>query len=146
MRNYFCSASYRKIVGADSISARYNIVVLSHKNTVGDGSPVPRRKAFSDEFGIICIPQITAKMQITDLLSYTAKCLIKNDPVFNGFIRWKQGRFVCEKFIYWKSHRDSGRENRPLQKIAVILCVANGRIWNPPLRNFVLRDKSAEQY
>ena len=46
MRNYFCSASYRKIVGADSISARYNIVVLSHKNTVGDGSPVPRRKAF----------------------------------------------------------------------------------------------------
>ena len=61
MRNYFCSASYRKIVGADSISARYNIVVLSHKNTVGDGSPVPRRKAFSDEFGIISVTQITAR-------------------------------------------------------------------------------------
>ena len=58
MRNYFCSVSYRKIVGADSISARYNIVVLYPQNTVGDGFPVLRRKAFPDEFGIISVTQL----------------------------------------------------------------------------------------
>ena len=77
-----------KIVGADPISARCEPYIYS-KFSVGDGFPVPRRKAFSYEFGIICVPLITAKMQMTDFLSYAAKCFIlkTNDPVFNGFIR-----------------------------------------------------------
>ena len=131
MRNYFCSASYRKIVGADFISARYNIVVLSHKNTVGDGSPVPRRKAFSDEFGVISVTQITSRYFTIN------KC-----PYFHRINPLKIGTFCfCDIFVQRKSLRDSGRTTRPLQKF----CLKTGGYKIRPYGIQVFRDKYAEQ-
>ena len=51
MRNYFCSENYRKIVGADSISARCKPNILG-KFSVGDGFPVPNREAI---FGVLIL-------------------------------------------------------------------------------------------
>ena len=83
-----------------TLQTRY-FVQFSYK----DGLPVPRRKAFSDEFGIrnaefgiICVPQITAKMQMTDFLSYAAKCFIINErPCFQRFYPMKTGSFCLWK-------------------------------------------------
>ena len=111
MRNYFCSASYRKIVGADSISARYNIVVLSHKNSVGDGSPVPRRKAFSDEFGIISVTQITARHFTINECPYFHRINPLKIGTFCYYLRFLTAFSYTEKSL-----RDSGRETRPLQR------------------------------
>ena len=112
MRNYFCSASYRKIVGADFISACYNIVVLSHKNTVGDGSPVPRRKAFSDKFGIISVTQITARYFTINECPYFHRI----NPLKIGTFCY-YSRFLTAFSYTEKSLRDSGRETRPLRTL-----------------------------
>ena len=71
------------------------------KIDVGDGFPVPRRKAFYN----------------------------KQMSLFSSDKPVEIGTFCfCDILVHRKSLRDSGRAPRPLQKIAVILCVANGRI------------------
>ncbi len=121
----------RKFIG--NINSVGQILYLSDVNpvffgkfSVGDGSPVPRRKAFSDEFGIICVPQITAKTQMTGFLSYAAKCFIINErPCFQRFYPMKTGSFCL-----WKIY---------MLKIAD--AIRNG---NRSLQNSVLRNKYAE--
>ena len=81
---------------------------------VGDGFPVPRRKAFSDEFGIIRVPQITAKKQMTNLLSYAAKCIILNErPCFHRIKPMKTGSF-CLRKIYMLKIADAIRDWKPV--------------------------------
>ena len=99
---------------------------------VGDGFPVPRRKAFSYEFGIICVPLITAKMQMTDFLSYAAKCIIINErPCFQRFYPMKTGSFfVCDKGS--KSLTRFGTGNPSLTKF-------HGNLRNKIITHYELR-------
>ena len=79
-----------KIVGADPISARCEPYIYS-KFSVGDGFPVPRRKAFSYGFGTICVPQITVK------------CFIINErPCFHRIKPMKTGSFCLRKIYMLK--------------------------------------------
>ena len=88
MRNYFCSVSYRKIVGADSISARYNIVVLYPQNTVGDGFPVLRRKAFLTNSELFLLRNYRKVFHNKRMSLFSSDKPVENRDVLLLFLFW----------------------------------------------------------